>query len=128
PALSCLLQSQMAAENPRRRTHANHGFHALIPLLPLSSSPRLQLTPSFLNFGGDELFVGQNGPVFSGENFVRQAVERITRDRFVFLAAKDESDRRIFVGAGPVLPRVIEIHVHLACISVSELAAFEIND
>jgi len=46
------------------------------------------------------LFIGQNGPVFSGENFVGQSVERVTSDGFVFLRAENETDGRIFVGAG----------------------------
>ena len=71
---------------------------------------------------------GKNGPVFSGENFVGQSVERVTSDGFVFLAAKNETDRRIFVGACPMFARVVQIHVHLAGISVGELAALEIDD
>jgi len=46
------------------------------------------------------LFKGQNGPVFSGENFVGQSVERVMSDGFVFLRAKNETNRRVFIGAG----------------------------
>jgi len=85
------------------------------------------LPPGFLDFFGDEFLVRQNGPVFGGENFVGQAVERVMRDGFVFLAAQDETNGRIFVGICPMFARLVEIHVHLAGIGVCEPAALEIN-
>ena len=90
--------------------------------------PRLQLPASFLDFGGDELFIGQNGPVFRSENFVRQPVQRVMGNGFVFLRAENETDRRIFVGACPMFARVVQIHVHLAGVGVGEPAALEIDD
>ncbi len=81
----------------------------------------------FLDLSRDDLFIGENGPVFGCEDFVRQTIQRITRDGFVFLTAKNKPDRRVFVGARPVFARVVEIRVHLAGISVREPAALEID-
>ena len=86
------------------------------------------MLPRFLDLFGDELFIGQNGSVFGGEYFVRQSIQRVTRDRFIFLAAKNETDRRIFVAACPMFARVVEIHVHLAGVGVGEPATLEIDD
>src|SRR4030095_9157192 len=90
-------------------------------------SPRFQLTPRLLDFVCDEFFVGKNGSIFRGENFIGQSVQRVTRDGFVSLAAKDQTDWRIFTLSCPMFTRVVQIHMHLPRIGVSELAAFEIN-
>ena len=74
------------------------------------------------------MFIGQNGPVLRGEDFVRQAIERVAGDGFVFLGAENEADGRIFLRARPMFARIIEIHVHLAGIGVGEPAALEIDD
>jgi hypothetical protein len=86
------------------------------------------LLARFLNLIGYELFIGQDRAVFSRENFVRQSIKRVTRDRFIFLAAKNETNRRIFAFVRPMFARVVEIHVHLASIGMSEPAALEIDD
>src|SRR5205823_3024788 len=80
------------------------------------------------DFRGDELFIGQNGPVLRGENFVRQPIQCVTGDGFVFLSAENETDGRVFVGACPMFAGVVQIHVHLAGVSVGELAALKIDD
>ena len=49
-------------------------------------------------------------------------------ERGIFLGAKDQSDGWILVGPRPVLTGVIEIEVHLARVSMSKLAKFEIDD
>jgi len=82
----------------------------------------------FLNLLGDELFIGQDRAVFGCQDFVRQSIKRVTRDRFVFLTAEDEADRRIFALAHPMFARVIQIHVHLSGIGVSESSALEIDN
>src|SRR4051812_12019552 len=40
-----------------------------------------------------------------GENFVRQVIQRVTRDGLVFLRAEDQADRRVFAGGGPGVGR-----------------------
>jgi len=89
---------------------------------------RLQLVARFRDLIRDELFIGQNRAVFSCEDLVRQSIKRVTRDRFVLLAAKNEADRRIFPFARPVFARVIQIHMHLSSIGVSESSALEVDD
>jgi hypothetical protein len=85
------------------------------------------LTTGFLDLVRDELFIGQNGPVFRSENFVGQAIQCVAGDGFVFLGAENETDGRILIGACPMFARVVQIHVHLPCIGVGELSALEID-
>ena len=86
------------------------------------------MTPRLLDFVCDEFFVGKNGSIFRGENFIGQSVQCVTRDGFVSLTAKDQADWRIFTGMRPMFARVVEVHVHLAGVGVRELAALEIDD
>src|SRR5256885_11039616 len=113
---------------PRKQTACRTSCANVIQITSAGDrSARLQLLARFLNLVGDQLFIGQDRAVFSRQNFVRQPVKRVTRDRFILLAAKNEADRRVFAVMRPMFARIVEIHVHLASVSMSELAAFEIN-
>ena len=57
-----------------------------------------------------------------------QALERVVRNGAILLGAKNQANRRILRGICPVLPRVVQIEVHLPCVSVRELPELQIND
>ena len=46
---------------------------------------------------------------------------------FSCFSAEDEADRWILTGARPVRARVVQVHVHLACIRVCELPELEVD-
>ena len=46
----------------------------------------------------------------------------------VLLGTQDEPDWWVLVGQRPVLPRVVEVEVHLPCVGVGELADLQVDD
>jgi len=93
-----------------------------------SPTSALQLPPRLGEFGGEEFFVGECEFVFGGEDFGGEAFERVFCDGGVFLRAEEEADRRVLIGIGPVLARVVQIHVHLPGVGVGEFAHLEVDD
>src|SRR6478735_6675565 len=71
---------------PRKQTASRASCANVIQITSADDrSARLLLLARFLNLIGDELFIGQDGAVFSRENFVRQSIKRVTRDGVIFL-------------------------------------------
>jgi hypothetical protein len=80
------------------------------------------------NLLGEFLLAGQRELVLAGQNLVVQISQRVVSDRFVLLLAKDQSQRRVLIGQGPVLAGIVQIKIHLAGIDVGEFADLQIDN
>jgi len=79
-------------------------------------------------FFAECLLIGEGESILRSHNFVRQTIQCVSSDCFVFRCAEDEPNRRIFIGSHPILASEIQIQVHLSRISVSKFSNFEIDD
>src|SRR5207249_1240778 len=61
------------------------------------------------------------------EYLARHALQGVPGDADPLLGAKDQPDRRILVGTGPVMAGVVEVQVHLADVASSDSVKFQID-
>src|ERR1700722_3748998 len=74
------------------------------------------------------MLIGKGQLVFTGEDLVSKAPERIVGNCSIFFGAQDETHWRILAWVNPILPRIVQVQVHLAGIRVSEFSYLQFND
>ena len=94
---------------------------------PRSHLARFKPLAGLFDFVREQLGLGQRQLVFPREHFVGQSLQRIFRERIVGFGTENETDRRIFPFVGPMLFRVVQVHVHLPGVRVREFADLEVD-
>src|SRR5580700_4083468 len=79
------------------------------------------------DFFGEFLLAGQRKLVLAGQNLVVQISQRVVSDGFVLLRAKDQSQGWVLMGQSPVLPRIVQVQIHLSGIGVGEFSDLQID-
>ena len=90
--------------------------------------PDPDLTARTHQFLGQQLLIGQHGPIFGGQNLVWEPLKCVVRLGNALCCADNEANRRVLFGLRPVLTGIVEVQVHLAGVGVAELAGFQVDD
>ena len=72
--------------------------------------------------------IGQRDAVLRSHYLVRQPLKRILGEGLVLLGAEDQSDGRVLALSDPVLPRIVQVEVHLPGVGVGEAAYLQVDD